>query len=71
MKLTTLSAVVCSLAVACAAPYRSYNGSDDLQRRATRQIGSWQLEYNEYTDGVLHNRQSGCTPDKLRYRKEW
>jgi hypothetical protein len=71
MKLTTLFVVLSSLAVACAAPYGSDNNSDYLQRKATRQMGFWQLEYNGYMDGVLHSRPSGCTPDNLLYRKEW
>ncbi|RKK82354.1 hypothetical protein BFJ69_g3279 [Fusarium oxysporum] len=71
MKLTTLSVVLSSPAVACAAPYGGDNSSDYLQRKATRQMDFWQLQYNGYMDGVLHSRQSGCTPDNLLYRKEW
>ncbi|KAK9442113.1 uncharacterized protein VB005_03168 [Metarhizium brunneum] len=68
---TTLSVVLCSLGAAWAAPYGSYDSPDYLQRRATRQIAFWQGEYNDYADGVLRHRQSGCTPDKILYRKEW
>ena len=44
------------------------NGS---QAAATRQIREWQHQYNQYIFETLQLRTSGCTFDKLQFRREW
>ena len=41
------------------------------QAVAVRQIKSWQHQYNRYILKTLKHRTSGCTLDKLQYRREW
>ncbi|KAI4223670.1 MAG: hypothetical protein L6R40_008491 [Gallowayella cf. fulva] len=43
----------------------------DPQAVASKQIKAWQKQYHEYIFKTLENRTSGCTKDKLQYRREW
>ena len=44
------------------------NGS---QAAASKQIKEWQHQYNKYIFETLQHRTSGCTFDKLQFRREW
>ena len=43
----------------------------DPQQAASRQIEKWQRQYNEQILKTVKERKSGCTAEKLIYRKEW
>ncbi|KAL8809453.1 MAG: hypothetical protein Q9200_003400 [Gallowayella weberi] len=43
----------------------------DPQAAASKQIKVWQEEYNRYIFKALENRTTGCTKEKLQYRREW
>ena len=45
--------------------------SNVSQAAASRQVGEWQHQYNKYISKELKHRTSGCTLDKLQYRREW
>ena len=49
----------------------SISYSNDSQAAASRQIDKWQHQYNKYIFKSLKHRTSGCTLDKLQYRREW
>ncbi|KAI4221139.1 MAG: hypothetical protein LQ349_007919 [Xanthoria aureola] len=44
---------------------------NNTQAAAAKQIRAWQDQYNNYIFEALANRTSGCTYDKLQYRREW
>lgn len=44
---------------------------NNTQAAAAKQIRAWQDQYNNYIFEALANRISGCTYDKLQYRREW
>lgn len=45
---------------------QAYSSQNDTQAAA-----SWQDQYNTYIFETLANRTSGCTYNKLQYRREW
>ena len=45
--------------------------ADRTQAAAYKQAQDWQRQYNEYIFKQLEGRTSGCTKDKLQYRREW
>lgn len=45
--------------------------ADRKQAAAYKQAQDWQKQYNEYIFKELEGRTSGCTKDKLQYRREW
>ena len=45
--------------------------ADRTQAAAYKQAQDWQKQYNEYIFKELEGRTSGCTKEKLQYRREW
>lgn len=45
--------------------------SNGSQAAASKQIKEWQHQYNRYIFETLKHRTSGCTFDKLQFRREW
>ena len=45
--------------------------SNDSQAAASQKIKDWQYQYNRYVFDTLKHRESGCTFEKLQYRREW
>lgn len=55
-------------------PAPVWNGSlppNGPEAAAAKKVKDWQRQYNEYILKKLESRTSGCTKDKLQYRREW
>lgn len=65
----SLTPLLCLFLAYVAGTYAHVTG--DPQAAASKQIKDWQNQYNQYIFKTLANRTSGCTTDKLQFRREW
>lgn len=44
---------------------------DPDEAAASRQIGQWQRQYNQFIEETVKSHHSGCTSENIVYRQEW
>ncbi|KAI4088879.1 MAG: hypothetical protein LQ344_005765 [Seirophora lacunosa] len=66
----SLIRLICLLCI-CALVVHGHPHTNDTQVAASKQIKKWQHQYNKYIFKTLAKRSSGCTIEKLQFRREW
>ncbi|KAL8992382.1 MAG: hypothetical protein Q9169_007140 [Polycauliona sp. 2 TL-2023] len=65
-----LARLICLLSLSAVA-VRAQGSGNQTEAAASKRIQQLQQQYNDYIFETLANRTTGCTYDKLQYRREW